>query len=133
MMKFRAWDNYEKVMLEIHGINYDAKGVWTKEMIDDEDNGDFISFSEIELMKSTGLYDKNDNEIFEGDIIDKGYSNLEIEEKIGYVQLDVGADSTGYSHEQWLGWITNNGDSLLDVCEHCTVIGNIYENEDLIK
>ncbi|HDK8090338.1 TPA: hypothetical protein PT687_002507 [Staphylococcus aureus] len=133
MMKFRAWDKYEKILLEVHGINYDAKGVWTKEMIDDEDNGDFILFSEIELMKSTGLYDKNGIEIFEGDIIDKGYSNLEIEERIGYVQLDVGADSTGDSHEQWLGWITNNGDSLLDVCEHCTVIGNIYENEDLIK
>ncbi|WP_436889332.1 YopX family protein [Mammaliicoccus sciuri] len=90
-------------------------------------------FDEIEFIQSTGLFDKNGKEIFEGHIIDKGYSNLEIEERIGYVQLDVGTDSTGDSHEQWLGWITNNGDSLLDVCEHCTVIGNIYENEDLIK
>lgn len=68
--KFRAWDKFEKEMLEVHGINYDADGVWTKEMIDDESDGEFIHFSDIELLQSTGLFDKKGNEVFESDIVD---------------------------------------------------------------
>ena len=49
--KFRAWDKFDKEMLDVHGINYDADGVWTKEMIDDESNGEFIYFSDIELLQ----------------------------------------------------------------------------------
>ena len=35
-LKFRAWDKFDKKMLEVHGINFDAQGIWTREMIDDE-------------------------------------------------------------------------------------------------
>ncbi|ANT44692.1 hypothetical protein HOR18_gp029 [Staphylococcus phage vB_SscM-1] len=70
IQKFRAWDKWEKEMLNVHGINYDAEGVWTKEVFDEEDMGDFIHFSDIELLQSTGLLDKNGNEVFESQIVD---------------------------------------------------------------
>ncbi|HFO0982158.1 hypothetical protein [Staphylococcus aureus] len=38
MLKFRAWDKYEKTMLDVHRINFDEYGVWTCELIDDEDD-----------------------------------------------------------------------------------------------
>lgn len=131
--KFRAWDKADKEMLEVHGINFDAQGIWTKEMMDDESDGNFIFLTDIELLQSTGLKDKNDVEIFEGDIIDKGYHNLNIENRIGYVKFAQGEDSDGWSHGSWLGWITNNNDSLLDVHENCTVIGNMFENPELLE
>ena len=86
-----------------------------------------------ELLKSTGLFDKNGTEIYEGDIIDKGYYNMSIENRIGYVQFSQGGDSDGWAHGEWLGWITDNHDSLLDVHEHCTVLGNKFEHPHLLE
>ncbi|ASN72428.1 hypothetical protein 7S15_28 [uncultured Caudovirales phage] len=85
------------------------------------------------LMQYTGLKDKNGVEIYEGDIIDKGYHNFSIKNRVGYVEFSQGGDSDGWAHGDWLGWITNNYDSLLDVHEHCTVLGNKYEHPYLLE
>jgi uncharacterized phage protein (TIGR01671 family) len=66
---FRAWDKEDKEMLEVHGINFDANGIWTREMIDDESDGNFLFLDEVELMQSTGVKDKNGVEIFESEIV----------------------------------------------------------------
>lgn len=116
-LKFRAWDKFDKEMLEVHGINFDAQGIWTNEMIDDESDGNFIFLSEVTLLQSTGLKDKNNVEIFEGDILkgpmDFGPAGfVESVAPVSYHKIN------GYQLHYFL-------------LEYTEVIGNIYENEDL--
>ncbi len=51
---------------------------------------------------------------------------------IGEVHFGIGHDSDGYSHGSWSGWKAGES-SLLDVYKECEVIGNIYQNPELLK
>lgn len=124
--KVIAWDKVNKEMIEdVASIHFKTEMIVTSNLC-------FYPFKDIELLQSTGLLDKNGKEIFEGYIIDKGYSNIDIVDRIGYVKFGTGDDSDGYLNQEWLGWTTNNDDSLLDVHEHCTVLGNKFENPELL-
>ncbi|MDN6612551.1 MAG: YopX family protein [Staphylococcus equorum] len=139
-LRFRAWDKEEKEWLSIRTMGFDDDGsLWYLQAWDENENDIDPPYLEDdlgvkwELLQSTGLKDKHGAEIFEGDIIDKGYLNFSIENRIGYVQFSQGGDSDGWAHGDWLGWITNNNDSLLDVHEHCTVLGNKFEHPHLLE
>ena len=94
-----------------------------------------IFYSEGEVigrLQFTGLHDKNGKEIYDGDIVNKQYFNFSVYDGIGVVQICEGSDSDGYHHGKWLGWMAGES-SLLDVHSECEVIGNIYENQELLK
>ena len=78
-------------------------------------------FEDIELMQYTGLKDKNNKEIYEGDIFHIG------SKKILYVVewIDCGLKGKQIRNGSWIGL-----DFWKDDIE---VIGNIYENSELIK
>lgn len=82
----------------------------------DEDVG------ELELMQFTGLKDKNDKEIWEGDIIknDRGFIHRIVWCELGY----WGTKPLDFQYAQPL-WINHEG-----IFE---VIGNIYENKELLN
>lgn len=133
-LRFRVWDKEEKKFVD-RSVYFNltkseiVTELWYGYEIQVEEP---LQDSNYIVQQSTGLFDKNGKEIFEGDIIDKGYSNIDIVDRIGYVKFGTGDDSDGYLNQEWLGWTTNNDDSLLDVHEHCTVLGNKFEHPHLL-
>ena len=122
-IKFRAWDKQIKEMLSVDKIEWDRKLVYIRSSTRDHmETPRRISEDICCLMQYTGLNDKNGKEIYEGDIVtyfDRCYfikfhlANFMLSKKeYNYLEL---SHST-YSKEGKV-----------------TVIGNIYENPELLK
>lgn len=123
VIKFRAWDKDDKKMWKVVGF---SEPIWgdceeTHVTICDFDKSPLNKETDVrasfnyELMQFTGLIDRNGKEIYEGDIVDYGadYSVVRYQDgcfwsRLGQYQL--------YNH--------NKND--------IEVIGNIYENSDLL-
>jgi len=103
---------------------------YEKEEVELED-GDIRKISDGKLLRCTGLRDKNGKMIYEGDIVDKEYDNLEVSDGTGVVHMGEGEDADGWEYGRWFGWKAGKS-SLLDVNEHCTVVGNEFENTELL-
>ena len=132
--KFRAYDNGSlSRMYQPDEVMVGNGDIW----IIDEDSvaGEWIVNNDIHLMQSTGLFDKNGKEIFEGDIIIMGaygcivcfgeYTYFEDERsqttEIGFYLSFLNVTPAAYAPFDKYYW------------DNCEVIGNIYENElDLI-
>ena len=114
-IKFRAWDKYENKIRKVRGINFTNKDLW----LEIEDNRIMgANFFEVELMQYTGLKDRNDKEIYEGDIV------RYFKDELGIVKFVAGSfiidGNTCY-------------ESFLELGGEIAIVGNIYENPDLLE
>ena len=124
--KFRAWHHELGRMMSISDMwfNVDSLG---EIGLDDAVMNDYITVSpdEIELMQSTGLKDKNGKEVFVGDIIKctRGCPH-EV-----YLEKEYGGTYIGGMPAIYLKGLREG----YTWTEHEEIIGNIYENPELLE
>ena len=121
--KYRVWDKELQTMLDVSLIDF-KKGVLVGEHWEFGETN-FMSFDEIVLMQSTGLKDKNDKEVFVGDIIKctKGCAHEVYIEK-EYAGTFIGGMPAVYLKGLGEGYAWT---------EHEEIIGSIYENPELLE
>lgn len=121
--KFRAWLPSLQWMCEVTAIVYDLKSVDICQLGDLARHTEMsVKFDEVELMQSTGLKDKNGKEIFEGDIL--GTKDGLLNGVVKY-SSDLG---------MWINNLIryNNFERLCNVATSREIIGNVWEEGDLI-
>ncbi|RLF40883.1 MAG: hypothetical protein DRN18_04340 [Thermoplasmata archaeon] len=116
-IKFRAWDRVEKKMIQVYSLS------WKYPSGFEINNSDAIMY---DLMQYTGFKDKNGREIYEGDIVKGFYRNKEIIDKVIWWEKGCGW-YVGYDDEEKCNV------TALCALEDIEVIGNIYENPELLK
>lgn len=118
--EFRAWDKTNKIMIDLYGFCFTSDG--ENELIHlsgpDVDYDYFIS--DIELMQFTGLLDKNGKKIFEGDLLVYDYLLFEVCYDMERAAFDIKQGE--------------NKIPSFDLSKNeCEVIGNIFENANLLE
>jgi hypothetical protein len=142
-IKFRAWDKVSKIMWEPLTLDDLIGGNWELED-KDKDNSlpqdDYISFAHkyTVWMQYTGLKDKNGKEIYEGDIVDYCGTKYVVAWIEGLHCIGLLPDSgRGYylpKKYHVIGIGTDSSGGKVISCEIIiNLIGNIYENPELLK
>ena len=119
-IKFRAWLKYKKEMVDNARPDFFSKQLHY--LRDNSAGGKDVlgvSTEDIELMEYTGLKDMKGKEIYEGDILFE--SSGEEYFKVVFEDGSFRAEDDKYSLD------------LEDYAHICEVVGNIYENPELIK
>lgn len=121
MIKCRIWDEEDEKMYMVAQLNFNP-------------NGEFMSVSvlkknlcierqadQVILMQSSGISDKNGNEIFEGDYIRASSGALQ---KVLFGPMKINDSfSVGFScFSEGTYWLFGENDEI---------VGNIYEDENL--
>lgn len=123
--KFRAWMKSLKWMCEVTVIDYDLRSVDICRIGDVEHYTEMtVRKDEVILMQSTGLKDKNGVEIFEGDIVGMRKHTLANQH---YYEVFKHRGGTFRLRNKFYGcelWLRH---------EYCEVLGNIYENPELME
>jgi hypothetical protein len=114
-IKFRAWDKINKDMFNVESINFQERRVY-------KDTVSYRNFEDIDLMQCTGLKDKNNKEIYEGDIVFLHGSKYKVIFKTEGARFVL----RNNEFELEITFINNNNKRM-------EVLGNVYENPELME
>jgi uncharacterized phage protein (TIGR01671 family) len=124
MLQPKVYIKYLDKVLELESIRFDTKVI---EVYDESCNTyRYLDFEDVEFMENTGMKDKNGKYIYEGDIVTvNGTWDCIIEynqSSCAFVLKSIDSRwSTGYF---------SNYDDIEEMLE---IIGNVYENEELVE
>ncbi|HED9457333.1 TPA: hypothetical protein R6P55_002656 [Staphylococcus aureus] len=123
MLKFRAWDKDKKVMSIIDEIDFNSGYILI--------STGYKSFDEVKLLQYTGLKDKNNTEIYDGDIAEFKYPHDKRFKKIGVIT---------HSAEKACFVIKMIRDTIQEfelyrgvANSYLKVIGNKFDNPELLE
>ena len=126
-IKYKYWDGEFKQMCNVRAI------VWHNGIVANIDLFDKKAlfrnpnmFYDHALLQYTTRMDRNGVEIYEGDVVQFQYANLK---KLIIAEVRWGLAGWGLLGRPGEGWWPSR--YLLD--SRCIVIGNIYENPDLLE
>ena len=130
-IKFRAWDKLNKDMFNVESINFQERRVY-------KDTVSYCKFENIDLMQYTGLKDEYGDEIYEGDIVkfkDCSIDGTKEFYNIGVIEREGKRDELVISQLIFeKSYFTENYmDFINETFELSEIIGNIYENPELLK
>ncbi|MEK5524121.1 YopX family protein [Heyndrickxia sp. FSL W8-0423] len=134
-MKFRVWDKTKKCWLDYDEIFIDQEG---EVFLIEERNWAYQSLmhkenitDKVEVVQYTGLKDKNDKEIYEGDVLlfNNDYPNAQKMDWKCVVKYRKGSFVCEYPKDG----VYNHFDSWNVPKVTWEVIGNIYENPSLLE
>ena len=125
--RYRAWMKSLKWMCDVTNISFDSKFVDICQQGDTERYTEMsVEFDEITLMQSTGLFDRNGKEIFEGDILDYRGRKALVRWHGSYASFIYRfVDEPHKRNTEWK--------PLYLAYMKCEIIGNIYENPELLE
>lgn len=148
-IKFRAWEEERRLMFEpvVMDLMIDFKGDIFSVDIDS-----YKPVTDLKIMQYSGLKDVNDVGIFEGDIVDVNYMSFkEFRGVVNFGQYIQDGSGGEYSGSECMGFYIKvlNPDMedeygckiIQDYEKECSllgfdrieIIGNIYENPDLLE
>ena len=133
-IKFRIWDVENKEMLKVQELDFEPTFYGGRIAIRPDQYNDYFDTEDMILMQYTGLHDKNEKEIYEGDIVLLDCYNYEEPAFDGEFKV-IYDDING----MWLLIDLENKDRDFTFGEirsyykaEIEVIGNIYDNPELL-
>ena len=123
----KTWEE----MGEVKRIRFNDEGNITTVFVVGKTLGSNAYLKDVKLMQSTGLRDKNDKEIFEGDILTNGMDIVDVRnhETLGFYTL-VNGREVFFGHGTSIEEFEEDIEGFTEIAE---VLGNIYENPEILK
>lgn len=123
MLQPKVWVIKEKKVIDVHAVDFVNKIIFqntggrTKK---------FYPFDEVEFMENTGFKDNNGDYVYVGSILtDEGV--------LGDDYWDYATIEKDINDGYCISWENNEFSESLYECSAYSVVGNIYENKELLE